>query len=225
MKERPILMHARSIDGIQKDRKTQTRRIIRIPQVYLSGYGAELVKISEDRQGFLMEGWPKQDREFGNFGRCQRIKCPYGAVGDRLWIRERFLYRNNRQSVVFYAGMDPVEAAGFGAMYGGWKPSIHMPRWASRLTMENTRIRAERVQDISEEDAKAEGIRKEDLPPDPDGFHPPGSYGFVGNNNPLGKIWPTAKEAFAELWDDTNGAGAWKRNDWCWVVDFKRIQQ
>lgn len=105
------------------------------------------------------------------------------------------------------------------------RPSIFIPRWASRINLEITKVRMERVQDISEEDAKAEGIAKEDLGYDSDNFHPPGSYGYVSGLHPFPKgfIHVHAKEAFEELWDSINskrGFG-WNVNPFVWAIDFK----
>lgn len=218
MKERPILMHARSINGILEGRKMQTRRIIKIPQVYLSSYGASIVKMSMVDGEALIEGWPKQEREMGNFGRCQRIKCPYGQPGDRLWVRETWrpkpwakdrhshpevAYRADDKSGSLNQNLEILKK-----LLPGWKPSIHMPRWASRLNLEVLSIDVQRVQDISEADAKAEGCQ---IPEVMHADEPIESYDY--------------RTYFRALWDDTNGAGAWERNDWCWVVDFKRIEQ
>jgi hypothetical protein len=224
MKERPILMHARSINGILEGRKTQTRRIIKIPQVYLSGYGASIVKMSMVDGEALIEGWPKQEREMGNFGRCQRIKSPYGQPGDRLWVRENWmagiaLYDPKKVFMCVYLDINgkvsefdkmapdvPPESRS-NALAWKKKPSIHMPRWASRLTLEVLSIDVQRVQDISEADAKAEGCQ---IPEVMHADEPVERYDY--------------RTYFRALWDDTNGKGAWERNDWCWVVDFKRIE-
>lgn len=229
-------MHARSINGILEGRKTQTRRIISLRVT-----GPNKPKnIFDFYRGEKWVGAVSSNDPY-----TFSVKSPYGTRGDRLWVREAFYIDDLNWIGQRLPKESPVSLSGNDIYYRAdgeccdqiaecqcktqgkvkWRQSIHMPRWASRLSLEVTSIRVERVQDISEADAKAEGIRKEDLPYDPDNFHPPGSYGFVGNNNPLGKIWPRPQQAFAELWDDTNGKGAWDRNDWVWVVDFKRIEQ
>lgn len=147
--------------------------------------------------------------------------CPYGLVGDRLWVRETWM-PNDPPSGVIYRADDPTNHC---ARFGKWKSPLFLKRSDSRITLEITQVRAQRVQDITEEDALAEGIRKEDLPPDPDAFHPPGSYGFVCNENPVGKIWPLATQAYRELWDSINGKRApWASNPWIWAVTFRRIK-
>src|SRR5690606_3684193 len=94
-----------------------------------------------------------------------------------------------------------------------WRPSIHMPRWASRITLEITDVRVERLRDISEADAQAEGVALDTEPCD----HPRRSCGDVGC------LGPTHRAAFAELWMQINGAGSWDANPWVWVVSFRRV--
>ena len=107
-------------------------------------------------------------------------------------------------------------------------PPYFMPRWASRITLELTGVRVERVQDISEEDAVAEGIVREALPPDPDNFHPPGAYGFVSGLRPFpeGSIHPSPVDAFCELWDSINAkrGHSWESNPWVWILEFRRVE-
>ena len=99
-----------------------------------------------------------------------------------------------------------------------WRPSIHMPRWASRITLEITDIRVERLQEISEDDAKAEGVepwvigdgwREYGLPPDVE----------AAGTHPL----RSARDSFASLWESINGPGSWKANPWVWVIEFRRV--
>lgn len=90
----------------------------------------------------------------------------------------------------------------------GWKPSIHMPRWASRITLEVTGVRIERLQDISEADARAEGIEQSER-----------TGGWLPGN------CAAPEWAFRELWESINGAGSWNANPWVWVVEFRRIEQ
>lgn len=104
-----------------------------------------------------------------------------------------------------------------------WRSPIHMPRWASRLTLEVTEVRAQRLQEISEDDAIAEGIERQELPLDPDNFHPPGSYGYIASAAPEALIYVTPRDAFAVAWDSINGKRAPREsNPWCWAISFKR---
>ena len=259
-KERPIIMHARSINGILEGRKTQTRRIAKIP---------DYVRVTEAPQKRRGEP-PKHPAPYfdaydggpfwcwwDEYDRCgDGVKCPYGVVGDRLWVRETFGVFSMEGSTVsvFYKANLP-EGKTLGDTDGGtnpktldslddvrvaerlldicaerWHSPIFMPRWASRLTLEITNIRFAHVQDIGEEDAKAEGVQV-----------PCTRIPGTDNGKPLlnistridsHKLWRDNKNAtladyftgyFALLWDDTNGKGAWDRNDWVWVVEFKRL--
>lgn len=137
--------------------------------------------------------------------------CPYGQPGDRLWVRETFLLRNQGKSVIYKADYDPVEAAGISGMYGGWRPSIHMPRWASRLTLEITEVRVQRLQDIKEEDAKAEGIDTSVVDPSPTGIS-----GIRAKN------YVHAKDFFADLWRLMYGHENWDSNPWVWAITFRK---
>ncbi|HGM4916871.1 TPA: hypothetical protein ACKPYE_006242 [Pseudomonas aeruginosa] len=163
--------------------------------------------------------------------------CPYGQPGDRLWVRETWTDVNmcGAPALAYRADediRDLMEEPGFlddrGAFnyddprvkpypfacwyaeldQARWRPSIHMPRWASRILLEITSVRVERLQDISEEQAIAEG------PPGLAFPAPPGSHWVTEDGR---------RRAFMRLWDDVNGAGAWDANPWVWVVEFKRV--
>ena len=201
-KERGILMHARSVNGILAGRKTQTRRIIK-PQPYLVPSNGTHILMYMDRK------------------HTQRVfnaeACSYGQPGDQLWVRETWKRQtvdsagqhvaHRAHGAVHSCARWPCDVAADRTTDNKWRPSLHMPRCYSRITLEITDIRVERVQDIDWWDAIAEGVK------DPrsikihlDRSHP---------RNPV--------NLFAQLWDDTNGKGAWDRNDWCWVVEFKRV--
>lgn len=184
MKERPILMHARSVNGIMEGRKSQTRRIIKQPEYFACLTG----DCDHDKQSECNEFMKEQ--------------APYGTVGDRLWVREAFATTDGGP-IRYYATDDVHELR-------KKKPSIHMPRWASRLTLEISDIRVQHVQDISNEDAVAEGIQVDSL------------NHAIREDDDI--AWGSAAGRFAELWNETNGKGAWQRNDWVFVISFRRIQ-
>lgn len=159
------------------------------------------------------------------------VRCPYGKPGDRLWVRETWVkLRGNHwherglfDDVVEVNGIPKRNSVEYRADYDGspesercrrelgyiWKPSIHMPRWASRLTLEITDIRVERVRDISEEDAIAEGFAPGDGCP-VNGFNTESPY--------------PARAAFSGLWDKLNGPRGfgYESNPWVWVIEFRR---
>lgn len=202
MKERPILFNAPMVRAILEDRKTQTRRIVKPPPPSLRG----------------------QKTPWGNMEELIS-KCKHGVSGDRLWVREPL--RMTESSLVYEADQLLVDRA---RMPDDVKlvtkqrlAAMFMPRWASRITLKITDVRAEPLQEISEEDAKAEGIRaftKDDKlfkywPCDP-------------LEGPMKCTWQdlprTARDAFAALWGSINGPGAWAANPWVWAITFKRIK-
>jgi len=230
MKETPILFTPANIRAILDGRKTQTRRAInpQPPRCTQNGTpytGSQRTTLSVAK-GFDLTAYLDEPRYIG--------KSMYGEVGERLWVREGFLARANGKAIVYRMDYTEAngaaEAAGFGAMYGGWKSAIFMPKSAARLWLEVTDVRVERVQDISEQDAIAEGVFKDRV--------------IVGANCNSGihveeygdRFWPTAEDtrdegfedavsAYAALWDSINGkAHPWSENPWCWVIGFRRVQ-
>ena len=198
MTERPILCSGSEVRAILSGRKTVTRRVYR-PKM----------------------GYPKDDGEVTPTSSDHWIEwgpCPYGRAGDRLWVRETWQVVTGRQvgdlgAAVRYRDMEvkacqmPEDRAlPLCLTWDRWRPSIHMPRWASRLTLEVTGIRVERLQTITEDGARAEGVWSEDV----DLMEP-----------------SACRSAFRDLWDDTNGArpgASWEANPWVWVVAFRRVR-
>lgn len=180
--ERPILFSGPMVSAILDGRKTQTRRVIKPQPLKSSHYGD--VEESDKYPGEWFQ-WEGGDRG-------ESFTCPYGNVGDRLWVRERFM-AESRNTIHYYA-----DGWGYSDCPDSrWKPSIHMPRWASRITLDVTGVRVQRVQDLSYDDAFAEGI-----PTPRDGC-------------PI--------EEFAYLWDSINKKRGfeWELNPWVWVIGFR----
>ena len=175
----------------------------------------------------LMNHWP--DAKKFAVGLAQY--CPHGKVGDKLWVRETHklgspcvlggacetevnkpwmgMHPDGKEACVYRADKS------WGDGFGPWKPSIFMPRWASRITLEITRVRVERLKDISEEDAIAEGAVKVES----DGTYTDAHCNFIPY---CGR---DAAMAFAELWESINGDGSWDANPWVWVIEFRRVEQ
>lgn len=201
MKERPILFSGPMVRGLLDGSKTQTRRVVK-PQ-----------PTTEIRSG-LMGHWSIQPdvREFS---------CPYGQPGDRLWVRERFcpIYPqdptyNNGEPIEYDYAATYVHGYRLGDSLGlkkKWKPSIHMPRAASRITLEITGVRVERLQDISEADAIAEGAKQTD-----------GQWWTHDPSDPITGNDPV--ESYRRLWESINGPGSWDANPWAWAIEFKRVE-
>lgn len=202
MKERPIIFSGPMVRAILAGRKTQTRRIVK-PQPNSMG-----------ASGWHWNGWRWQDHP-GTTLRGPDEECPYGQPGDRLWVRETHaIYGDREQHVIHYRATHQSEGS-------GWKPSIHMPRWASRITLEIASVRAERLQEISEEDAKSEGARRFDELPS---VHPFGQDArwSMGSPSSTDQCLTNARFAFANLWESVNGPSSWDANPWVWVIEFNR---
>ena len=194
MKEKPILFSAKMIRAILRKDKTQTRRVVK--------NGTEW-------------GAPKDLDDLSGYGLSQmRHCCPYGKEGDRLWVRETFGLIDLDVGYAFSSGPLPKSKDGVEPIYRAtisdfeeslnpkfW-PSIHMPRWASRIDLKLDNIRVEKLQNITEKDAIAEGCKP---------------YEVCGN-------LITARETFMELWESINGhTFPWDSNPWVWVVEFEKV--
>jgi hypothetical protein len=211
MKERPILFSGPMVRALLDGRKTQTRR---------------MVKPQPDRVELFPEGWGRNDG--GAVNMFAPLRCPFGQPGDRLWVRESV-------AIDYFASapwLEPEKRHGYRADWNSraadvvpepkWTPSIHMPRWASRITLEVTGVRVERLKDISESDAVAEGARRfDDLP----SIHPYGQDPRWSMEEPTsaGQCLTTARFAFGNFWESINGPDSWDANPFVWVVEFKRV--
>lgn len=217
MKERSILCRGSMVRAIIEGQKTQTRRVIK-PQ--------------PKRDIIRAKDHPCVAFELGMewvVDAARIIKCPYGQPGDRLWVRETWAAdtlwdKTSPKNIpvgqrIWYGGTEYTTRPH--SIRGHWRPSIHMPRWASRLTLEIVSVRVERVHDISDADAREEGA-------------PVISFGNL-KQAPMsllgGKGFPilssSHKYGFYELWDSINakrGYG-WDANPWVWVIEFKRVEQ
>lgn len=220
MKLRPIIFRGDMVRAILAGTKTQTRRVM-TPQP-IEGGGTPVVGAHHPtvvRRG-IEEPGPER---WGASTEEQSWPCPYGQPGGRLWVREAWGSRSVLDAMDWHRGTmrdrtetPPGTVVDFRADYGPqqqegcfWRPSIHMPRWASRLALEVTSVRVERVQAISEDDARAEGVS-------------------AGPSAALAEtpIGVSAREAFAELWDSINGERegcSWAANPWVWAVGFKVV--
>ena len=193
-KERPILFSAPMVRALLDGSKTQTRRIFKLPPgcSWYDGLGGE------------KDGW-LQDDTGPAWWHVSEQRCPYGQPGDRLWVREAWAPRaiDPECTTAAYRATDDE-------CNGPWKPSIHMPRWASRIDLEITGARVERLQDISEADARAEGA--------------PGYEEGVDEPPPSDDYQWSYRASFQRLWERINGAESWAANPWVWVVEFRRIR-
>lgn len=202
--EKPILFSGEMVRAILEGRKTQTRRF------------------AAPASGSFPLSAP-------NF--------KYGNVGDRLWVREtwRTEVHTGEYKMIGYRANDTNEdcrpatnLSEFNRLWekyqdNGWRPSIFMPRWASRITLEITAVRVERLKDISEVDAKAEGITPRQYRDDTFWTN------YLKGTKPKGGVdgeviaFRSPIESYSSLWNSINGAGSWDANPWVWVIEFKKI--
>jgi hypothetical protein len=215
MKERPILMSTPMVQAILQGRKTMTRRIIAFPE----DFNCEDVY---DNSPYGL----KYTSDFGG-GTVQRLPCKYGTVGDRFWVRETFTKLVPEHFIdkhfVYKADMcyssERIRQNYIQLGYPyQWKPSIFMPRSASRITLEITNIRVERLQSISEEDAIREGVGA--------GFQMNAGWpDYTHIENGVCMVTQdSARMSFWTLWESINGLGhteSWEGNPWVWVIEFK----
>lgn len=210
MRERPILFNDAMVRAILDGSKWQTRRPVKLgaeAMAYVNSFRSPITRDSR------VMSW-----------------CPFGAPGDLLWVRECFalgrVFDESRAAELPITERDvPVWFRADGGAdeswsnRGKWRPSIHMPRWASRLTLRVADVRVERVQDITEEDARAEGVRKDDA-----------AVVIDADGKIRSDLSHTYRGAFAAAWDsiygkrDPSTPESWTANPWVWVVSFERVE-
>ncbi|WP_396122164.1 hypothetical protein [Escherichia coli] len=238
VKERGMIFNDEMVRAILERRKTQTRRIMKNQPAEVGPEAPVMVR--EIGAGFQ---W------YGADGVSSVFNCPFGIVGDRIWVRETWAILGNedgcsvdwndnlcrgdeKNAARIYRASCEQKPGDYGLWSipddadwkphtvnekfdGGWRPSIHMPRWASRILLEITNVRVERLNDISECDARDEGVPPAGslLPDHPGTFlTPKGDFAM-------------AKVAFQRLWESIYGEESWNANPWVWVIEFKRIQE
>lgn len=243
--DHPILFSRPMVCAVKDNRKTQTRRELNLDRLK-PARGCDVERDFHSVGGFRLQ----KDGTWGAYlekfpGTCMGfIKCPYGKVGDRLWVREAWRVasvNHNIPRAQFYTVQfrdfgvlphpqpdrslfEPLVAkdkfeSGDISSFGRWRPSIHMPRWASRVTLEITGIRVERLQCIWYEDAIAEGIERiGNAKINPRDFT--SCWCDYTKSQPY---WNSPIDSFHSLWESINGPASWKANPFVWVVSFKKI--
>lgn len=220
MSDHPILYSGPMIRALLEGRKTQTRRVVK-PQPPVGHVYVGRVLCSTHRAD---EGkWTWAVEQAAMLRDAHRVRCPYGQPGDLLWVRETFRGARGYDGMppskwgnkpIWYSADGDPDAQRWWHLSDRGKPGIHMPRWASRLTLRITDVRVERLQNISEADAIAEGISPK---------WEPGCSGrlmeAIG-----GFSFRPAASAYADLWESINGPGSWDANPWVWAISFDVIK-
>ena len=211
MKYTPIIFNREMVRAILEGRKTQTRIIISPqPDAWIRGESGAFgvpCKFTNKKPGQGRSVWQEDNGE-----RYEAIPCPFGTDGDRIWVRETFAKQMNG-AYTYKADVHHWLKPDYTAL-GNWTPSIHMPREASRITLEVDWSYADHLCDISEEDAIAEGI--EPIETGMGVFY--GNYGKDEDSHALSPV-----SSFRSLWESIYGAGSWAKNPYVWVVKFKLI--
>ncbi|MGT3294719.1 morphogenetic protein [Yersinia enterocolitica] len=217
MNEKPILFNSEMVNAILSGRKTQTRRIMKIqPQVTEQ----RLRELGAWQDGFNLSQQVNAAFQAGFID----VSCPLGVIGDQLWVRETFQgplfdYEQMESYLEDSAKFESPEYCVYRAdgntapefvdaddnLHCKWRPSIHMPRWASRINLLITGVRVERLQDISEQDAMAEGC-------------------LYGKGNGEIDLAVRPENHFPTLWASIYGAENWQANPWVWVIEFERME-
>jgi len=230
VKEKPILFSGPMVRAILEGRKTQTRRVMKVQapsEIQLDdpsdhGFASTCAVLSAgpshwfngDMRWTIGASWGSQPCPPRDAHKLPSLKCPYGQPGDKLWVRETWAVGDRDNDVLYAAdpswnvnGVALPPSVNKGTVHAGnWRPSIHMPRWASRITLNVTAVRVERLQAISEDDARAEGVT-------------------LGIDGQTGRL-ESGGAAFLKLWNIINaerGYG-WTVNPWVWVISFHLLE-
>lgn len=197
IKERGMIFNGEMVRAILEGRKAQTRRIMK-PQPEPCPLGGHWWPSNVFKTMLHVEN-EMQNGE-GGWGGLVGDACPFGDVGDRIWVRETFASGLCTKTTLAYRATHKREdlEEGWNETIK-WTPAIHMPRWASRILLEITDVRVERLRSMSQDDARAEGV--------------------IAASGPM-----EAGLAFRELWDSIYGPESWRDNPWVWVIEFKRVE-
>lgn len=231
MKERPILFSTPMVQAILNGRKTQTRRVINcvcnldhlgrklgewglsIPPHQWSGDSDEVRWGWKGKKPPKKGDWVEVFQTDVDDHASAPVRCPFGEVGDRLWVREKYQIGDpdaiSHRDCVF-------SDSPYASEVKRWVSPIHMPRWASRILLQITAVTAERLHEISEGAALDEGIQRWDQGP------LMLRYGLP-DWCPTARL-DSARNAFAYLWESLHGVGSWNANPWVWVIEFKRVE-
>lgn len=217
MKFYPILYSSEMVIAILENRKKQTRRTKGLEKLNKNPNDYKFYGIDTSSGDFVFENI-SPDRELkGDFPMVE-VKCPFGQIGDVLWVRETFqkieFVKSGNSEYLYKANVEY-----FNPDIVLWTPSIHMPKEACRLFLKITNIKVERLNDISEQDAIAEGCSL---------YGPFDEYrGALRNNESAMKYnaFSKASRAFRNIWESINSEESWKSNPWVWAIEFEKVDE
>lgn len=238
MTERPILFSGREVRAVLSGQKAQARRIVKPQPAHscryeMNGAGDKALHLADGPRGGASHVRKTLYVPVKATSADHRLPCPFGAPGDHLWCRETFalehlgedgervVWKADRAALWLSDGEKPhyLESDYKPAR---WTPAVQMPRRLSRIMLEVTGVRVQRLQDISEEDAKAEGLKVTGPTVNQAGEVIDDRPGYLG----YGSLWHDPRRAFEAIWDSINGKSApWSSNPWVWVLEFKRVEQ
>jgi hypothetical protein len=197
MKESPIIFSGEMVQAILEGRKTMTRRVVNLGKFR----GADVDKCVPSIDGLFVPSdgivFSTPSTRFSKAMQDKIVRCPFGVPGDRLWVRETWQTNPDKTKVIYKADYTDGGFVTDNDIYYGWKPSIFMPRWASRITLEITNVRVERLQEITSEDCIREGIQDHE-------------------DSVFDRL-----DKFGELWESIYGNDSWSKNSWVWVIEFR----
>jgi len=209
MKVSPIIFSTEMVKAILEERKTMTRRIVKLEQPN------EYKCAQKDGSGKGFVFWTRNvsaEETARLYPKNEGINCPYGQIGDILWVRETFQY-HNQNGVYYRADNNPFDKD----FDIAWNPPMFLPKSYARIFLEITNITVEMLNNISESDAKKEGVKSF--------FNPLFQETRFKDYMDLQSEWRDAKSSFFSLWESINGKKSIKKNNWVWVVEFKRIDK
>lgn len=238
IREKGLIFNSEMVRAILDGRKTQTRREVKLNldiARLATTYDWATSLAANHYQGLTEEQIQQKAESLRGVihpvildnGQMVSIICPHGKPGDRIWVRETFCTVDDTQyggeKWVDYRATPKFEAshpAGWDCAPNDaealkWRPSIHMPRWASRILLEITDVRVERLQNISDEDVDSEGFA---------GDYPTSALPALFPGEPSDWSHLSMRDCYGALWKSIYGEESWQSNPWVWVIEFKRVE-
>lgn len=218
MKFIPMLFSTLMAQAIEENRKTKTRRTKGLETVTSNWAFIEMDESSDNSYARFYDSFFNDENNNPTDESYKTIKCPYGKPGDVIWVRETW---QKRSDDAIAKGFEKYyyKAGWNGCTEAGWKPNIHMPKTAARYFLKIKSITVEKLQDITEADAKAEGVEFIESVESYVDYR----FNYMKENRM--EFFNQAKDSFQSLWQSINGEESWKDNPFVWVIEFERIEK